>query len=147
MGASLSCFCHIITAQPFVPGLALKVHAFPLAEMLFPLLDDWWACFPPRIPSAWKDGWLHWLPKPNKNPSRPESLRPLAIQEPIGKCLADKMANLGFSGWTKHTRCHSTCHCSLPMCSAEIVGTETIGSSKGTPRNPPSGEWWHPSFS
>ena len=41
-----------------------------------------------RLPSDWRDGWLHLLPKPNRPTKIPANLRPIALQCPLGKCLA-----------------------------------------------------------
>ena len=40
------------------------------------------------LPTDWRDGWLHLLPKPNKPTKIPANLRPIALQCPLGKCLA-----------------------------------------------------------
>jgi len=40
------------------------------------------------LPTKWRDGWLHLFPKPNKPTKIPANLRPIALQCPLGKCLA-----------------------------------------------------------
>ncbi|CAE7756511.1 unnamed protein product, partial [Symbiodinium necroappetens] len=40
------------------------------------------------LPTDWRDGWLHLLPKPHKPTKTPANLRPIALQCPLGKCLA-----------------------------------------------------------
>ncbi|CAE7626253.1 unnamed protein product, partial [Symbiodinium necroappetens] len=40
------------------------------------------------LPTDWRDGWLHLLPKPHKPTKAPANLRPIALQCPLGKCLA-----------------------------------------------------------
>ena len=74
-------------AFPYAPGLAWKAHASTLAQFVYQALENWWGVFPPHIPQDWKDGWLILIPKPNKAPTAPKQLRPLAMQHPIGKCI------------------------------------------------------------
>ena len=52
-----------------------------------PLLHKWWSISPPFVPQEWKDGWLFLLPKPSKKPDKPQNLRPLALQEGMGKAI------------------------------------------------------------
>ncbi|CAE7364204.1 unnamed protein product [Symbiodinium microadriaticum] len=46
-----------------------------------------------RLPADWRDGWLHLLPKPRKPTKIPANLRPIALQCPLGKCLARIIKN------------------------------------------------------
>ena len=75
------------TAKPFAPGMVWRQLASSLAPMLFDLLQDWWGQTPPIIPAAWRHGWLFLIPKPLKPPVTPLHLRPLALQEPVGKAV------------------------------------------------------------
>ena len=79
-------------ALPYAPGLVWGVHSDSLAQPLFHLLQQWWSCSPPIIPNCWKDGWLYLIPKPRKAPVRPSNLRPLCLQEPIGKSIVGILA-------------------------------------------------------
>ena len=79
--------CNKSVAFPYAPGLAWREHASTIAGPLFLALESWWSIFPPVIPQTWRDGWLILIPKPNKAPTAPKQLRPLALQEPIGKCI------------------------------------------------------------
>ena len=74
-------------AAPFLPGLVWKELAFVLAPLLHEQLTIWWNVYPPFIPQSWKDGWLCLLAKPLKPPTQPGNLRPIALQEPIGKAV------------------------------------------------------------
>ena len=74
-------------AKPFMPGVVVKHLACSIAERIFPLLQLWWNQSPPYMPPSWRDGWLIFLAKPGKTPDRPDNLRPLAMQEPIGKAI------------------------------------------------------------
>eukprot|EP00438_Fugacium_kawagutii_P008895 Skav215703 [mRNA] locus=scaffold2573:50033:55816:- [translate_table: standard] len=72
-------------ARGCAPGLLVRAHATSLTRYLFPLLMQWWHQYPPHIPDQWKQGWLTWLPKPGRKPNTPGNLRPIALQEPVGK--------------------------------------------------------------
>ena len=74
-------------AKPFVMGLLIRQLAGPLSQYVYKLLQQWWSFSPPILPQEWKDGWLCFMAKPNKVPDRPQHLRALALQEPIGKCI------------------------------------------------------------
>ena len=54
------------------------------------------------MPACWRDAWLILIPKPLKAASSPDALRPLALQEPIGKAVIGLIARLAqtasFSG-------------------------------------------------
>ena len=41
----------------------------------------------PYIPQIWKDGWMLMLGKPNKPATTPYNLRPIALQDPVGKAI------------------------------------------------------------
>ena len=74
-------------AKPYLPGLCWKVRAWDTAEFVYKLLQTWWGRRDFFIPRQWKDAWLTFIHKPNKVPDRPSHLRPLALMEPIGKCV------------------------------------------------------------
>eukprot|EP00435_Cladocopium_sp_Y103_P031115 s475_g7.t2 len=74
-------------ARPCAPGVIWKAHAPMLAPLLYQLLQVWWSHPVPHIPAWWRDSWLLLIPKPRKPPTSPALLRPLALQEPLGKCL------------------------------------------------------------
>ena len=81
-------------AMPFLPGIIVRQHASSIAKHLFPLLCTWWIGRRPYVPPKWRDGWLFFLAKPQKTPDRPQNLRPLALQEPIGKAIVCLLARL-----------------------------------------------------
>ncbi|CAE7647723.1 unnamed protein product [Symbiodinium sp. CCMP2456] len=63
----------------------LKHDVVPVVGQLFR------QCLQPgtlSLPPEWRDGWLRLLPKPNKPTKTPANLRPIALQCPLGKCLA-----------------------------------------------------------
>ena len=74
-------------AHPFAHGLTWRTHATILAPYIFDILHHWWNQSPPYVPSIWRDGWLLLIAKPLKTPSHPKFLRPLAMTEPVGKCV------------------------------------------------------------
>ena len=74
-------------ARPFLPGLCWKTRAPETAAFVYNLLQQWWNQIPFFIPMQWKQAWLTFISKPNKPPDRLAHLRPLALQEPIGKCV------------------------------------------------------------
>eukprot|EP00438_Fugacium_kawagutii_P013578 Skav223039 [mRNA] locus=scaffold1069:94686:99839:- [translate_table: standard] len=74
-------------ARNCAPGVVIKQQAKQIAQHLYPLLNTWWSQQPPHIPACWRDGHITFIPKPGKRPDRPESLRALAMQEPVGKAI------------------------------------------------------------
>ena len=74
-------------AKHCVPGVLWKQHAEFLAPLLHAKLGEWWNQNPPCIPDAWRQGWLFMIPKPSKAPVTPSNLRPLVLQDPIGKAV------------------------------------------------------------
>ena len=84
-------------ASPFAPGIVWHVHASVIAHWLYPLLTTWWNKPQPFIPSCWRDGWLLMIPKPKKNTTSPQNLRPLALQEPLGKAVIGLLAQKALS--------------------------------------------------
>jgi len=81
-------------AKPFSPGLIWHAHSRLLADHLYRILHQLWVQAEPVVPACWKDAWLHLIPKPLKKPSHPASLRPLALQEPIGKAVIGLLAKV-----------------------------------------------------
>ena len=81
-------------ARPFSPGLIWKTHAGLLAPFLHAALDEWWSPEHAYIPDCWRDSWMLLIPKPSRAPVTPEALRPLALQEPIGKALIGPLASI-----------------------------------------------------
>lgn len=80
-------------ARPCAPGFAWKSLAPIITPTLYSILQDWWLgtkCF---IPSWFKDSWMILIPKPNKPPVNPRALRPLALQEPVGKAIVGILAS------------------------------------------------------
>ena len=79
------------------PGVIWKQHAQFLAPLLHSRLKEWWMHNPPHIPSSWRHGWLFMIPKPSKPAVDPAALRPLALQEPIGKAVIGLLIQLATS--------------------------------------------------
>ena len=74
-------------ARPYVPGIFWKLHAEATADWVYELLQSWWGRPDFHIPRQWKQAWRTFINKPHKSPDRLQHLRPLALQEPIGKCV------------------------------------------------------------
>eukprot|EP00435_Cladocopium_sp_Y103_P001309 s3830_g1.t1 len=74
-------------AYPFVPGMVWHSMADQLGPVLYNQLQRWWNQSPPHVPLCWRSGWLHFIPKPQKAPTCPAHLRPLIMQEPVGKAI------------------------------------------------------------
>ena len=74
-------------APIFAPGVVWKGQAHYLGQWIFTHLGNWWNLSTPYIPKVWRDGWVTFLPKPQKASTRVSNLRVLALQEPIGKCI------------------------------------------------------------
>ena len=75
------------------PGAVWRLQAERVGSLLFSQLSHWWIGRPPFVPQSWKDGWLSFIPKPNKPPSHPSSLRPLALTDPLGKAVLKLVAD------------------------------------------------------
>lgn len=84
-------------APGFVPGAVWRALADCVTPWLFSLLQTWWFQEQPHIPDCWKHGWLCWLPKPGKPPTTPSALRPISLQEPLGKALMGILSKVGQS--------------------------------------------------
>ena len=74
-------------AHPFAPGIAWRFHSHMMAPILHRILSGWWSTTPPYVPPCWKDGWMILLGKPQKPPTTPYNLRPIALQDPVGKAI------------------------------------------------------------
>ena len=82
-------------APGFAPGAIWRALANHVTPWLFSLLQCWWYQDNPIIPDCWRHGWLFWLPKPGKPPTTPAALRPIALQEPVGKALMGVLCRVG----------------------------------------------------
>ena len=80
-------------ARPCSPGFIWKSVAPIIAPTLFDKLLEWWDTPRPYIPTWFKMGWMVMLPKPLKPPVHPGALRPIALQEPIGKAVVGLLAS------------------------------------------------------
>lgn len=76
------------TAQPFAAGIAFAQNSQIIAAKVFQELQVWWTTLPIYVPPEWRHGWLVMMPKPNKTASCLGNLRPLCLQEPVGKAVA-----------------------------------------------------------
>lgn len=89
-------------AKPFAPGIVWRQHAAFLAPILHDQLRFWWSHNPPLIPSSWRNGWLFMIPKPSRPPVQPDHLRPLALQEPVGKAIIGLLIHLAMKDAHAH---------------------------------------------
>ena len=80
-------------ARPCAPGIVWKSLATQIAPALYSTLCQWWEGNTPYLPRWFKDSWILLIPKPNKPPVHPRALRPLALQEPLGKTLVGILAS------------------------------------------------------
>ena len=74
-------------ARPCAPGMIWKSLAPYIAHAIHAQLATWWQRPTPYLPGWFRDSWMILIPKPHKPPVSPSALRPLALQEPISKCL------------------------------------------------------------
>lgn len=74
-------------ARPCAPGTVWSALAPQLAPVIHAFLTEWWNKPEPFLPGWFRDSWMILIPKPNKPPVSPSVLRPLALQEPISKCI------------------------------------------------------------
>ena len=74
-------------ARSCLPGICWKTHAKQVAEFFYAKLQTWWMQYPVFIPQQWKDAHLRFINEPAKPPDRLSHLRPLALLEPVGKCI------------------------------------------------------------
>jgi len=81
-------------ARPFTPGLIWRSHADLIMPHLYRILQKIWDCPQPEVPACWKDAWLLLIPKPMKPACTPDALRPLALQEPLGKAVIGLVAQI-----------------------------------------------------
>ena len=65
-----------------------KCLAPTLTPHVLPLINSYLDPGPLTFPSLWTDCWLKPLPKPTKPPNSAANLRPIALQDPLGKCIA-----------------------------------------------------------
>ena len=82
-------------APGYAPGFLWRAHASLLAPWLYSVLQCWWLRSDPFIPEVWKHGWLCWLPKPGRAPVSASALRPIALQDPVGKAVAGLLCSIG----------------------------------------------------
>ena len=80
-------------ARPCAPSPVWKALAASIAQPLHDLLWHWFVGPSTFIPPWFKDSWMLLIPKPNKPPVNPRALRPLALQEPIGKAIVGLLAS------------------------------------------------------
>ena len=74
-------------AQDGLPALIWKNFAHNLIDPLMHQIHQVWPRHPIHLPDHWTTGWIHFLPNPNKCPSKPQALRPICLQYSINKIL------------------------------------------------------------
>ena len=82
-------------AAPCAPGLLWKAHATLIAPWLYTQIQAWWNTPTPHVPQTWKQGWIHFLTKPNRAPISPDVLRPICLQDPVGKAVIGLLGQIG----------------------------------------------------
>ena len=82
------------TAPRSAPAPCWIVAPEQIAEKLWFSLQAWWSQLPIYIPQSWRDATLFLMPKPGKPSTRPNQLRPLALQDPLGKAVLGIVAKI-----------------------------------------------------
>eukprot|EP00435_Cladocopium_sp_Y103_P022243 s4358_g5.t1 len=70
-----------------LPGQVWRSMAPWISPLLYTWLEGWWNQSPPFIPEEWKASWIALIPKPGKSNTDPSHLRPISLQEPLGKTV------------------------------------------------------------
>lgn len=81
-------------APGFVPGPIWRELAPQIVDPIMDQLQIWWNISPPFVPPEWRNAWLSLIPKPRKRACHPRDLRPLALQEPVGKSIIGLLGSL-----------------------------------------------------
>ena len=72
----------------YAPTAVWKLIGESLAPALYQYLCSNWSAVYPDIPVQWTSSWVILIPKAGRTQLRPEDLRPISLQDPIGKiCL------------------------------------------------------------
>ena len=71
--------------QHIAPSFIWKALALSVGPLVFTWLEQW--MHSGIIPHEWRKGWVVLLPKPNKPPTEPKALRPIALQTPLSKTV------------------------------------------------------------
>ena len=70
------------------PAVVWKACAEEVSTILAPAIRRaWGAGSSAPVPQDWQDTFLVWLRKPNKDPHRPQGLRPIGLAHPVAKTL------------------------------------------------------------
>ena len=77
--------------QHIAPSFLWKELASTLGELLAGWCSTWFC--EGHLPEQWRSGWIVFLTKPNKAPTQPNALRPIALQTPIAKSLMSIFVN------------------------------------------------------
>ena len=72
-------------APSYAPAPLWRMGAWAVVQFLQPLLHKWSA--DGRLPRAWSDAFLTFLPKPGGSGGDPAMLRPISLLEPSGKVI------------------------------------------------------------
>ena len=76
-------------AQPaLIPPKLCKLCSADLMPHIQGMIRRYFAPGELLLPDSWTDSWLCLLPKPNKPAKIPQNLRSIALQCPLGKCVA-----------------------------------------------------------
>ena len=79
---------HKALPRHYAPAQVWKLLGRHLAPKLSTYLDQSWTDTRPVIPTEWTTSWIVLVPKPNKKKLTPADLRPISLQDPVGKvCL------------------------------------------------------------
>ena len=88
-------FAHALARLPahkslprhYVPSIAWKIAARPIADLLQRTVFDAWQHDSINVPQAWRDAWLALILKPSQPGKHPSQYRPIGLTDPIGKTV------------------------------------------------------------
>ena len=79
---------HKAVPRHYAPTAVWRLLSKAIVPGMYDYLDRHWSDSRPAIPISWASSWVVLIPKPGKTRLRPEDLRPISLQDPIGKaCL------------------------------------------------------------
>ena len=78
---------HRSLPKHYVPSIAWKLAARPIADLLQRTVFDVWQHESINVPQEWRDAWLALILKPSQPGKHPSHYRPIGLTDPIGKTV------------------------------------------------------------